>query len=141
MSLITASTLTVKAQSWCEDLVKLNPDVIDSVCLLTDASIINENLISYMIYYHQPLQHDAPELGSFPLRAHFTINSRKGEKELMDKMIQMSIGGYELSDTAIIRPNHYVDELTTESSLGEIAAEYNGHLLMPEHRYIYFQTK
>lgn len=135
MSLITASTLTVKAQSWCEDLVKLNPDVIDSVCVLTDESIINEYLTSYMIYYHQPLQHDAPELGSFPLRAHFTINSRKGEYELMDKMIQMSIGGYELSDTAIIHPNHYVDELTTESPLGEIAAEYNGHLLMPEHRY------
>ncbi len=69
MSLIAASTLTVKAQSWCEDLVKLNPGVIDSVCLLKEKDLYVTDVTSYMIHYHQPLKHDAPELGSFPLRA------------------------------------------------------------------------
>ncbi|MCQ2244177.1 MAG: hypothetical protein MJZ32_07950 [Bacteroidaceae bacterium] len=135
MSMIMASTLTVKAQSWCEDLVKLNPDVIDSVCLLKDENIVEPDLVSYMIHYHQPLKHDAPELGSLSLRAFFTVSNGTRGGEFTEKMIQMSIGGYALSDNAMHTPNNYVAELTLDTSLGEIAANYFGHLLMPEHRY------
>lgn len=135
MSMIMASTLTVKAQSWCEDLVKLNPGVIDSVCLLKEKDLYVSDVTSYMIHYHQPLKHDAPELGSLPLRAFFTINTANHGGELMDKMIQMSIGGYELSDKAMHTPNKYLSEDAFENSNGEIAYEYSSHLLMPEHRY------
>lgn len=133
MSLIAASTLTVKAQSWCEELVKLNPGVIDSVCLIKEDEKLEPELDSYMIHYHQPLKHDAPELGSLPLRAFFTTYTGRGE--FLDKMVQMSIGGYELKDALINKSaNMYVYE-SQGSSLGEIAGEYYGHLLMPEHRY------
>ncbi len=136
MSLITVSALTAKAQSWCDDLVKLNPGVIDSVSYIESKELCCEDQDTYMIYYHQPLRHDAPELGSLPLRAFFSTNTNT-RGEFLQKMVQMSIGGYELSDLIRENANGYVFD-TQETSLGEITAEYYGHLLLPEHRYFGF---
>lgn len=78
--------MSVKAQDpmpqWTQDLVNMNPDVIDSIQRiaidyeeaqkwdLTPADIRSR---TYVIYYHQPRKHSAPQGEQFPLRAIMTV--------------------------------------------------------------------
>lgn len=133
MTLFLALTLSLKAQDWKEELIAKNVGVIDSVTLLNDASYADDNFSSYMIYYKQPLNHDAPEEGYLSLRALLIINRFRGN--IIDNMIQMSIGGYGLDSEIIQSPNYWAEYVGPESSQGELAGEYFGHILMPEHRF------
>ena len=131
LGMMLASSL--QAQDWTKELVSLNPDVIDSVVVIKDTLYIFDDMNSYMIYYHQPLKHDAPELGSLPLRALMTTYSYKN-LEITNQVIQMHIGGYELQDDMIAAPNTFAWD-NAMSSIAEVSGLYNGHLLQPEHRF------
>lgn len=62
------------AEEWTDEIVRLNPGVIDSVQIIKGKEE-GMNLESYLIYYNQPLQHDNPELGTLPLRALLTVRT------------------------------------------------------------------
>lgn len=123
--LMLCGTSAVWAQDWTKDLVKLNPEVIDSVKQLVSPE--NSFYDTYMIYYHQPLQHDMPTLGTLPLRAIMSVY-RVGD-DISTIMNQMHINGYNLDeDIALIDYN-------IGSSSGELQGRYEGNLLQVEHRY------
>lgn len=123
--------LSLHASDWATDLVTLNPGVIDKVTYLPSTAYGPKWLRSYMIEYHQPLQHDAPELGNVPLRALLSV---RYQEDFTHQMTQMHIGGYDLSNKVITYPNYYANQYYI-SSLGELAGRYGGNLLQVEHRY------
>lgn len=123
--------MTMQAKDWTDDLTELNPDVIDSVVYIPSTLYGPKTLRSYWIHYHQPLQHDAPELGTLPLRALLTIHHKD---DFLNKMTQVNIGGYDLDESFGRYPNYYADYMFGISS-GELAGRYKGNLLQPEHRY------
>lgn len=134
LSLIAACmsmALAAMAENWKEQLVNLNPDVIDKVVTIKPNGYGPATLSSYWIYYHQPLVHDEPELGTLPLRALLTIRNTEDFTHLMT---QVNIGGYSLSEYYDMYPNWYADYYFHESG-GELAGRYGGNLLQPEHRY------
>lgn len=129
--LCLSQTLGLLAQEWLDKLVNLNADIIDSVVYMPDGSATTDEFRSYMIHYHQPLQHDEPELGELPLRAVLTV--RQAE-DCTQQMMQTYIRGYDIDKIQI---NH-ADSMAVEfqgMSLGELCGRYGGNLLSPEHRY------
>lgn len=134
LSLLTLGltwALSLQASDWAEDLVSLNPGVIDSVVYLPSTAYGPKTLRSYMIYYHQPLLHDQPELGELPLRALLTLRYRE---DVTQKVTHVNIGGYSLDENVVTYPNYYANYYFTNSG-GELAGRYRGNLLQPEHRY------
>lgn len=123
--------LGLHAQDWVEQLVSLNADIIDSVVCMPDRSGMTDELRSYMIHYHQPLQHDEPELGELPLRALLTLRQTE---DCTQQMMQSWIGGYNLDQTQICSPDSMavVDQRLQQ---GELFGHYGGNWLLPEHRY------
>lgn len=122
---------TLQASDWRQQLVSLNPGVIDSVSVLSKDVNSSDLCHSYMIHYHQPLQHDTPELGDLPLRALLTL---RNEEDFTDLMMQMYIGGYQLDEVLVKSPDEYFDS-ELNSAVAEVAGRYGGNLLQPEHRY------
>ena len=130
LGILFASSLQAQeADELPGELVRLNPEVIDSVEMIQDPN--EYAFISYLIYYHQPLKHEAPELGSLPLRAMLTITYGS---DYWDDMMQMHIGGYELDSTLVKAPNQTVSN-RLGTSRAELMDKYGGHLLEPEHRF------
>ena len=74
LGMMVASSL--QAADWATDLVTLNPEVIDSVKFLPAEGSFYD---TYLIYYHQPLLHEQPELGSLPERADVTRYNLMGQ--------------------------------------------------------------
>ncbi len=125
---------SLQAQDWMTELVKLNPDVIDSVVVMNDPYYVDIDVSSYMIYYHQPLKHDAPELGSLPLRAMLSTFDPIEGKPITGQLVQMYISGYELDEKMLIAPNKVFSEQPLTSP-EELTDRYYGNLLQPEHRF------
>lgn len=126
-------SLSLKAQDWRDELLAQNVGVIDSVVLLNDTKYSSNIYSSYMIHYHQPIDHDAPKTGSLPLRALLMISHKFDD--INNTVTQMSIGGYAL-DTAIVNhPNVWAHNHSYNLSMGEVAGTHFGHVLMPEHRF------
>lgn len=132
ISLALAMTMQVIAQDWRDELLSSNAGVIDSITSVQDTSYVSDNFRSYMIYYKQPLNHDAPEEGTISLRALFITNLMGGN--FVDNMIQMSIGGYELDKSIVKSPDSWAEYSGFTKSMGELIGNF-GHLLMPEHRF------
>ena len=132
ISLAIVLTMTVKAQEWRDELLSKNAGVIDSIVLLIDPEYERDNYESYMIYYKQPIQHDAPEEGSLPLRSLILVNTKKSD--FYNQTVQMYIGGYELDEGLIASPNTWADEYSLFFNTGEISGMYKGIFIMPEHR-------
>ena len=131
LSLVLSSSLQAQNYEWAEELVRLNPEVVDSVVPIMNSDDVGELYQSCMIYYHQPLEHDNLSLGNIPLRAVFSV--RKTE-QYKDRMVQMSIGGYDLNSEFINSPNHHASS-DSLASHDEITFHYKGHILRPEHRF------
>ena len=129
LSMALASTM--KASDWRQRLMDLNPGVIDSVPMITTDEYNADLCHSYMIYYHQPLQHDAPELGNLPLRALLTV---RNDEDFTQLMTQVYIGGYALDSVWVEYPNWAFAEIA-KTYRAELADRYNGNVLVPEHRY------
>lgn len=121
----------LQASDWRQQLVDLNPGVIDSVSEVANDPRYPELSRSYMIHYHQPLQHDNPSLGDLPLRALLSV--RKDE-DFTRLMTQVYIGGYDVDSLSEKYPNYYF-AYNLSNSRAELANRYNGNLLQPEHRY------
>lgn len=126
LGMMVASSL--QAADWATDLVTLNPEVIDSVKFLPAERSFYD---TYLIYYHQPLLHEQPELGSLPLRALMSVYRSGGDIGTM--MNQMHIDGYQLGQNLIDAPI-LIDSFIGLSP-GELEGRYDGNLLQPEHRY------
>lgn len=131
LGLVLASSLQAQTWDWGEEIAALNPEIVDSVKSIGVPEDQQRWLQSCMIYYHQPLQHDNPSLGTVPLRALLTVIV---EGQYKDKVVQMSIGGYDLDQTLVDYPNVNYDA-QSNTSLAEIAAYNSGHVLRPEHRF------
>ena len=125
--------LSLKAQDWRDELLAQNVGVIDSVVQVEDTKYALDTYSAYMIFYNQPLQHDAPEAGSISLRALLMVNNKNSD--FYDSVIQMSIGGYEIDPGIINVPCIWADEYSCTFSSGEVAGKYRGHIIMPEHRF------
>lgn len=119
------------AQEWMKQLVDLNADIIDSVVCMPKTAVTNNELETYMIHYHQPLQHDNPELGNLPLRALLAV--RKTE-DCTQQMMQTFITGYYIDSIVVRIPDSLAVKYQTYQQ-GELFGRYEGNLLMPEHRY------
>ncbi len=66
MMLLTAGNM--RAQSWLDQLRR--QEIVDSIVRLADQTPLPASpYCSYMIYYHQPLQHENPSGEQFRLRA------------------------------------------------------------------------
>lgn len=124
-------SFSLQAADWTKELVAQNPDIITSVVPIPRSVYSPAGLHSYWINYRQPLQHDEPELGDLPLRALFTVRT---DRDFQNQMVQMYVGGYNLSDQLGTYPDYYADYFFGRST-GEVAGRYGGSLLMPEHRY------
>lgn len=134
LGMMLATSLQAQEQEWdwAEDIARLNPEVVDSVVPVINPEDQTAWYQTCMIYYHQPLQHDNPSLGNIPLRALFTVFNVRRNK---DKMVQMTIGGYDLKEIVLEKPNSQYSYMDFDSSSGEIPTRYDGHLLRPEHRF------
>jgi len=130
LSAVTSLQAAFNTQ-WINQLIELNPGVIDTVTYISSNGYGPKTLRSYMIHYHQPLQHDHPELGDLPLRAVLTIHH---QEDFLNAMTQVNIGGYSLSWYITTYPTYYADYYFGCSG-GELAGRYSGNFLMPEHRY------
>lgn len=126
-------SLSLKAQDWRDELLAQNVGVIDSVVQLVDPAYFMEDYSSYMVYYHQPIDHDAPEAGFLPLRALLMVSHKNND--ISNRVVQMSIGGYALDDGIIANPNRWADEYSYTFAMGEVSGAYYGHFIMPEHRF------
>ena len=124
-------TVGLLAQDWQKQLVNLNADVIDSVVYIPKKVATSNELETYMIYYHQPLQHDNPELGYLPLRA---LLAMRRTEDCTQLMTQAYIGGYHLDTTVVATPDTFA-VMYQKYQQGELFGRYKGNLLMPEHRY------
>lgn len=71
LGMMLVSSLQAQSWDWAEEIARLNPEIIDSVKTIGLGDEVRWTQ-SCMIYYHQPLQHDNPSLGTLPLRAVFT---------------------------------------------------------------------
>lgn len=131
VSLSMTLGLSLQATDWRQQLVSLNPGVIDSVSVMPHSATAPDEYRSYMIHYHQPLRHEEPELGNLPLRALLTVHN---DEDFTQQMCQMYIGGYLLDNALLEKPDEvFVNDQI--NSKGELAGRYHGSRLMPEHRY------
>ncbi len=128
--LCLTQSLSLLAEDWLQQLVNLNADIIDSICYLPQTSTTGE-FCAYMIHYHQPLQHDEPELGDLPLRAILAVRQ---QDDFTQQMMQTWIGGYDLDSTLVDYAVAYAGAFQ-DSQEGELYGRYGGNLLMPVHRY------
>lgn len=120
---------------WKQDLVTLNPDVIDSIVALDPEIDTFPNLKSYTIYYHQPLVHSDPSSVPFSLRAHLTVRTNQS---IADAGMLVYVSGYEAEESAYKATNTlYTGE---NRSAQEMSVRYNLHQVSLEHRFFKYST-
>lgn len=157
---LSALSLGVMAQGtqpqWTIDLVNQNPGVIDSVRAIPARFNTQEELAkmdpataatmptteadlesqTYMIYYHQPLQHSNPTGEQFSLRATITVPNNANVATAVNAVY---IGGYALMKEMITNPDMYYILYKNWNGF-EVARRYNGILIMPEFRYFQYSS-
>jgi len=126
-------SFAVHAQTWLQDIVNENPDVIDSIVVnRDDKNASRYNYSSYRIYYHQPLVHANPEGEQMPLRAVLLI--RKGA-DLATTLTHCCATGYNIDNYVWNTPSAFMGTFYYPDGLTEVAIKYKGNWLCMEHRY------
>ena len=121
----------LSAQNWLETL--RGQAIVDSIVPHLDANPTPESqqYRSYMIYYHQPLEHANPQSEQFQLRALLTVNV---SQDVTTAVNHLYIGGYAIEPESLVNPNaDFAD--SQGSSCDEIAQRYNANFIQPEYRY------
>ena len=126
-------SVTVHAQTWLQNIVNKNPDVIDSIVVNKNDKHANQyGYSSYCIYFHQPLLHANPEGEQMPLRALLLI--RKGAN-LATTLTQCCTTGYNIDNDMWNMPSVYLGNWYYPNGMNEVAVKYKGNWLCIEHRY------
>ncbi len=121
--------VALHAQTWMKELVSLNPDVIDSIVVVTGDYGSSYGLRSYHIYYHQPLCHAKPDGEHFQLRATLTTKTTGNP---LTRLTQCYFSGYAIHEYDWTWTSYYVGSGDTRF---EIAKKYNGNVMEFEHRF------
>ncbi len=154
LSLLLAALMSQAQQQlpqWANKLVSMNPGLIDSVRLIPftqpkpgdygyeenmeiDAAKLPTS--TYMVYYHQPVQHSNPTGEQFPLRA--TISVFK-DADVTKAANHVYCGGYAIEDWWTKNPDLMLYGLKNDN-MTEIAFRYHGNLICPEFRYFQYSS-
>ena len=130
---LVSVSLAVNAQTWLQNVVNENKDVIDSIVVNKDDVYAGRfSYSSYRIYFHQPLEHANPEGEQMPLRAVLLI--RKGAN-LATTLTQCCTTGYDIDDDMWNAPSVYMGNWYYPNGMNEVAIKYKGNWLCIEHRY------
>lgn len=139
--LMAMSLLCIRAMAqdelpqWAQELVSKNPDVIESIQpVITSQTGFDTQ--TYVIYYHQPLNHSNPLSPTFPLRATITVFN---DADVTTAVNQVGIGGYALPEWWLEDPDETFAQMQQDIR-AEIAHRYHGTLILPEYRYFQYSA-
>jgi len=120
---------------WGEDLLTQNPDIIDSI-LYYDPDAQGPNTRTYVIYYHQPLNHSQSGSAQFPLRALITVHKDADPTKAVNHIYA---SGYSIMGPYLYRPDSafHADQVDCAA---EIAHRYRANFIQIEHRYYQFSA-
>ena len=120
---------------WTKALCDLNPDVIDSVHRLTQDPQGPETR-TYIVYYHQPLNHSQQGSAQFPLRAYITVHNDEDPTQAVNHVFA---SGYSIMEDYLYRPDSafHADQ---KDCATEIAHRYRANFIQIEHRYFQFSA-
>ena len=135
-------SIAAKAQNpsdnpqWLQELQRQNPGLIDSTAYY-DAHPSAPGYRTYVIYYHQPLEHANPSSGQFHLRALITVNTNNDPTKAINHFY---CTGYSINYDCIFKhpDSTFVAEAKMCSS--EIAHRYNANFIQIEHRYFQYSA-
>jgi len=120
---------------WALDLWNQNATLIDSI-LYYPADAMGPETRTYVIYYHQPLNHAQPNGEQFPLRALVSV-FRNGDPTKAVNHVYAT--GYNLDLEYLYRPDSTFYQSNTECD-AEIAHRYKANFIQIEHRYFQFSA-
>ena len=135
--LIGAAASPVFAQEylpkWAQEIWDKNPDIIDSILYYVPDKA-GPDTRTYVIYYHQPLNHSQPGSALFPLRALITV-FKDNDPTMAVNHVYAS--GYNIAevygpDSAFLADKN---DCTTE-----IAWRYHANYIQIEHRYFQYSA-
>ena len=134
MAVCMAFALHMSAQEsipqWLTELENQNKDFIDSI-LYYPIEKEAPNTRTYVLYYHQPLNHAHPDGTNFPLRALITVNTQMDPKTAVNHVY---CSGYAL-DATFERAPDLTFKNSQNNCAAEIAHRYNANYISIEHRY------
>ena len=134
--LISAAADNSGNPQWLQALLQQNQDIIDSTAAY-DAHPSAPGYRTYVIFFHQPLEHANPGLGQFPMRALITVNTNNDPTTAVNHFY---CTGYSINYDCIFR--HPDSTFLAEAKMcsSEISHRYNANFIQIEHRYFQFSA-
>ena len=120
---------------WAEDLISQNPNVIDSI-LYYPADAAGPDTRTYVMYYHQPLNHSQAGSPQFPLRALITVYRDSDPTQAVNHIYA---SGYSIMEGYLERPDSLYKADKTDC-VAEISHRYHANFIQIEHRYFQFSA-
>ena len=121
---------------WLQKLQRQNPGLIDSTAYY-DAHPSAPGYRTYVIYYHQPLEHANPSSGQFHLRALITVNTKNDPTKAVNHFY---CTGYSINYDCIFKSPDSTFVAESKMCSSEIAHRYNANFIQIEHRYFQYSA-
>lgn len=118
---------------WAQELIAKNPGVIDSIYYYNPDEK-GPDTRTYVIYYHQPLNHTQPGSAQFPLRALITVFKDTDPTRAVNHIYA---SGYDID--CLYRPDSAFAADKDDCTM-EIAWRYHANYIQIEHRYFQFSA-
>lgn len=131
-SLVLGLSAQTPMPQWTQDLVNLNPGVIDSIHRIA-AHPDGPDTRTYIIYYNQPLEHAKPDGPHFHLRATMTVFN---DADPTTAINHVYCGGYAISTDL---PDS-IFALGKKYCAMEIAHRYHANYISIEYRYFQYSS-
>ena len=142
-SIATLCTTSVAARAqqpadfpqWLQTLESQNAGLIDSTAYYP-AHPSAPDYRTYVVYFHQPLEHATPGSGQFPMRALITVNTKNDPTTAVNHVY---CSGYSIVSNYVYNSPDSVFAKSFDC-MTEIAHRYQANFIQIEHRYFQYSA-